>query len=161
MHNQTTKSQSLNARVCEWPLSMIGPEGPQLLTFDILGMGDAAPRRAGIFLYAKRLKDGQWQALYIGETGNLQNRLSFNEIAADALLSGATDIHVLLLDGDAKLRRDLCEKFIFTNRPPLNEQASRRVAPVAAATAASDKPRAQKRQGQNRQGQNRQGTTAA
>lgn len=125
---------------------MIGPEGPQLLSFDILGMGDTAPRRPGIFVYAKRLKDGQWQALYIGETANLQNRLSFNEIAADALLSGATDIHVLLMDGDPKLRRDLCEKFIFTNRPPLNEQARKRVAPAAAA-AATNKPRTPKRQG--------------
>lgn len=131
MHNQNTKTQSLNARTCEWALSMIGPEGPQLLTFDILGVGESAPRRAGIFVYAKRLADGQWQALYIGESGNLQNRLSFNEIAADALLSGATDIHVLLLDGDAKLRRDLCEKFIFTNRPTLNEQARARVAQPA------------------------------
>ena len=142
MHNLNTKTQSLNARSCEWPLSMVGPDGPQMLTFDILGMGDAAPRRAGIFVYAKRLRDGQWQALYIGETGNLQNRLSFNEIAADALLSGATDIHVMLLDGDAKVRRDLCEKFIFTNRPPLNEQARARVTPALAT-----KPRTAKRQG--------------
>jgi len=144
VHNKGAKTMPLNARVCEWPLSMIGPDGPQLLTFDILGMGDAAPRRAGIFVYTKRLKDGQWQPLYIGETSNLQNRLSFNEIAADALLSGATDIHVLLMDGDAKIRRDLCEKFIFTNRPPLNEQARPRVAP-----ATPTKPRTTKRQGTN------------
>jgi hypothetical protein len=139
MHNQNTKTQSLNARSCEWPLSMLGPDGPQLLAFDILGVGESAPRRPGIFVYAKRLADGQWQALYIGESANLQNRLSFNEIAADALLSGATDIHVLLTDGDAKLRRDLCEKFIFTNRPTLNEQTRQRPVQPAAAKARTAK----------------------
>jgi hypothetical protein len=61
--------------------------------------------------------------LYIGESSNLQNRLAFNEIAADALLSGATDIHILTLDINATARRDLCEKLVFTNRPPLNEEA--------------------------------------
>ena len=110
----------------DWPLSLIGPEGAQLVKFSILGIGEAAPRKAGIFIYAKRGADRQWQSLYIGETGNLQARLAFNEIAADALLSGATDIHILTLDADAGTRRDLCEKFVFTNRPPLNEEARTR-----------------------------------
>lgn len=113
---------SMTAKACDWPLSMIGLDGPQLLSFDILGIGEAAPRCAGIFIYAKRTPDRQWQALYIGESSNLRNRLTFNEIAADALLSGATDIHVLRTNSTAGSRRDLCEKLVFTNRPPLNEE---------------------------------------
>jgi hypothetical protein len=104
-----------------WPLSLIGPDGPQLLEFEIMGLGDAAPRKAGIFIYARK-RSGEWQPLYIGESANLQSRLAFNEIAADALLSGATDIHILKLAGDAKERRDLSDRLILTNRPPLNEE---------------------------------------
>lgn len=112
---------SWTAKTCDWPLSMIGLDGPQMLSFDVLGMGEPAPRAAGIFIYAKRTHDQQWQALFVGESSNLRNRLAFNEIAADALLSGATDIHVLLTNSNTASRRDICEKLIFTNRPPLNE----------------------------------------
>lgn len=105
----------------DWPLSLIGPDGPELLKFDILGLGEPAPRKSGIFIYARK-RAGVWQALYIGESANLSARLSFNEIAADALLSGATDIHILKLSGDAAHRRDLTERLILTNAPPLNEE---------------------------------------
>lgn len=115
---------SMTAKNCDWPLSMIGLHGPQLLSFDVLGIGEAAPRSAGVFIYAKRTPDRQWQALYIGESSNLRNRLAFNEIAADALLSGATDIHIMLTNLGPSARRDLCEKLVFTNRPPLNEELS-------------------------------------
>ena len=104
-----------------WPLSLLGPDGPQLLMFDILGLGDAAPRVPGVFIYARK-REGAWQALYIGESANLADRLSFNEIAADALLSGATDIHVLRLDGDAAARRAVADRLIVTNAPTLNEE---------------------------------------
>ena len=99
---------------------MLGPEGPQLLMFDILGLGEAAPKGSGVFIYARR-RAGEWQALYIGESANMADRLAFNEIAADALLSGATDIHVLRLNEDAKARRDIVDRLILTNAPALNE----------------------------------------
>ncbi|MEQ1755205.1 MAG: hypothetical protein ABL973_13850 [Micropepsaceae bacterium] len=118
---------------------MVGPEGAQLVKFSVLGIGEAAPRKPGIFIYAKRGADRQWQALYIGETVNMQDRLAFNEIAADALMSGATDIHILPLGADAGTRRDLCEKFVFTNRPSLNEEAR------AQATTASQQKSVRKR----------------
>jgi hypothetical protein len=99
---------------------MLGPEGPQLLMFEILGLGEAAPKAPGVFIYARR-RAGEWQALYIGESANMADRLAFNEIAADALLSGATDIHVLRLNEDAKARRDIVDRLILTNAPALNE----------------------------------------
>jgi hypothetical protein len=100
---------------------MLGPDGPQLLMFEILGLGEQAPRGPGVFIYARK-RGTEWQALYIGESSNLADRLSFNEIAADALLSGATDIHVLRLDGDATTRRDVADRLIVTNAPTLNEE---------------------------------------
>ncbi len=108
---------------------MLGPDGPQLLMFEILGLGEAAPKGPGLFVYARR-KAGTWQALYIGETANLADRLAFNEIAADALLSGATDIHVLRLNEDAAARRDIVERLILTNAPALNEEDRIRLSSV-------------------------------
>ena len=115
-----------------------------MLGFQIMGIGEAAPRKAGIFIYARQ-RAGEWQALYIGESANMSARLAFNEIAADALLSGATDIHVLKLDADAKDRRDLTDRLILTNRPPLNEEERTRLETVkdeAAQKVAKDKSRA-------------------
>lgn len=114
-----------------WPLSLIGSEGAQMLAFKVMGLGEAAPRKPGIFIYARR-RSGEWQALYIGESANLSARLAFNEIAADALLSGATDIHVLKTGIGAKERRDLADQLILTNRPPLNEEERARIAAPAA-----------------------------
>jgi hypothetical protein len=109
---------------------MLSPDGPQLLMFDILGLGEAAPKGPGIFIYARR-REGEWQPLYIGESANLADRLAFNEIAADALLSGATDIHVLRLSNDTGARRDIVDRLILTNAPPLNEDDRIRLTAVA------------------------------
>lgn len=114
---------------------MLGPEGPQLLMFEILGLGEAAPKGPGLFIYARRT-DGNWQALYVGESANLRDRLAFNEIAADALLSGATDIHVLRLNEDAAARRDIADRLILTNAPALNEDDRVRLAMVGQTTKA-------------------------
>ena len=114
-----------------WPLSLLGPDGPQLLPFNILGLGEAAPKGPGVFIYARR-RENDWQALYIGETANLADRLAFNEIAADALLSGATDIHVLRLTEDAKARRDIADRLIVTNAPALNEEERVRLSKITA-----------------------------
>jgi hypothetical protein len=117
-----------------WPLSLLGPEGPQLLMFDIIGLGEQAPKHPGVFIYARR-RGNEWQALYIGESANLADRLSFNEIAADALLSGATDIHVLRLDGDPQVRRDVADRLIVTNAPPLNDEERVRLTTAGAPKA--------------------------
>lgn len=124
-------SRRLEQRTWEWPLSLVGARGPDLLTFRILGLGETAPRSPGLFIYARRAPAGEWQALFIGEAANLRNRLAFNEIAADALLSGATDIHVLETSGDAAARRDMCERLVFTIRPRLNQDPANRNEGVA------------------------------
>ncbi len=113
-----------------WPLSLVGIDGPQLIRFNIMGIGETAPRKAGIFIYARRVNK-DWRAIYIGESANLCTRLSFNEIAADALLSGATDIHIMQLFADATTRRDLAERLIATNRPLLNEDERIHIKPIS------------------------------
>ena len=121
-----------------WPLSLLGEDGPQMLQFDVMGLGESAPRKAGIFIYASR-RAGEWRALYIGESADLSARLAFNEIAADALLSGATDIHVLKTNVDAKDRRDIADRLILTNAPPLNEEERIKLETTAGKTQSTPK----------------------
>lgn len=118
------EAKALAQATSDWPLSLVGTHGPQMLTFSIIGLGETAPSGAGVFIYARRDVGGQWQALYIGETSDLRSRLSFNEIAADALMSGATDIHVLMTGNDTDARRETCEQMIRVNRPTLNEMSA-------------------------------------
>ena len=132
-----TPVQPMHEKTSLWPLSLIGDNGPQLLSFDIMPLSASAPRKPGIFIYARR-RAGEWEALYIGESADLSARLAFNEIAADALLSGATDIHVLKLNTDAKERRDIADRLILTNRPPLNEEERVKLTVFADDTEASN-----------------------
>jgi hypothetical protein len=103
-----------------WPLSLVAPDGPRGLAFRIQGIGEQAPRRPGIFIYAKRAADGSWQPLYIGESDNLRARLAFNEIAGDAILLGASDVHIRDLSEPPAIRRELVDRLIATNAPTLN-----------------------------------------
>src|SRR5690348_11448144 len=102
-----------------WPLSLVAPDGPRGLAFRIQGIGEQGPRHAGIFIYAKRGSDGSWQALYVGESDNLKSRLAFNEIAGDALLLGASDVHIRELSETAAIRREMVDRLIATNSPTL------------------------------------------
>jgi hypothetical protein len=120
-----------------WPLSLVAPDGPRGLAFRIQGIGEQAPRRAGIFIYAKCTSDGSWQALYVGESDNLKTRLAFNEIAGDALLLGASDVHIRELSEPAAIRRELVDRLIATNAPALNSDERARLGDVAKAAPKS------------------------
>lgn len=130
-----SSAQPKRASIHLWPLSLLGEHGPQMLKFEVMGVGESASRKAGIFIYACR-RAGQWRALYIGESADLSARLAFNEIAADALLSGATDIHILKTNIDAKERRDIADRLILTNAPPLNEEERIKLESMTDATTA-------------------------
>jgi hypothetical protein len=116
-----------------WPVSLVAPDGPRGLAFRIQGIGEQAPRRAGIFIFAKRGSDGSWQALYVGESDNLRARLAFNEIAGDALLLGASDVHIRELSEPAAIRREMVDRLIATNAPALNGEERMRFSDVAKA----------------------------
>ena len=120
-----------NAHSHIWPLSLVAPDGPRGLAFTIQGIGEQAPRKAGLFIYAKLDADGSWQALYIGESDNLRARLAFNEIAGDAMLLGASDVHIRDLSEPSAIRRELVDRLIATNAPTLNSDERTRFADVA------------------------------
>jgi hypothetical protein len=122
MQANSTKTGRIpqNAHSHIWPLSLVAPDGPRGLAFTIQGIGEQAPRRPGLFIYAKRTADGMWQALYVGESDNLRTRLAFNEIAGDAILHGASDVHIRELSEPAAIRRELVDRLIATNAPTLN-----------------------------------------
>jgi hypothetical protein len=114
---------------------LVAPDGPRGLAFRIQGIGEPAPRRAGIFIYAKRGTDGSWQPLYIGESDNLRSRLAFNEIAGDAILLGASDVHIRELSETPVIRRELVDRLIATNAPLLNSDERVRLADATSAAA--------------------------
>ena len=127
---RTRLSQQADSHI--WPLSLVAPDGPRGLAFRIQGIGEQAPRRPGIFIYSKRSSDGSWQALYIGESDNLRARLAFNEIAGDAILLGASDVHIRELSEPPAIRRELVDRLIATNAPALNGDDRLRFAEVTA-----------------------------
>jgi hypothetical protein len=112
-------------------LSLVAPDGPRGLAFTVQGIGEQAPRRPGLFIYAKRSSDGSWQALYIGESDNLRSRLAFNEIAGDAMLLGASDVHIRELSEPTAIRREIVDRLIATNAPTLNGEERVQFADVA------------------------------
>ncbi len=123
-----------------WPVSLVAPEGPRGLAFTIQGIGEQAPRRPGLFIYAKRSADGSWQALYIGESDNLRARLAFNEIAGDAMLLGASDVHIRDLSEPAAIRREIVDRLVATNSPTLNGDERVRFSDIARPAGESPRP---------------------
>jgi hypothetical protein len=125
-----------------WPISLAAPEGPRGLAFRIQGIGERAPRRPGLFIYAKKAPDGLWQALFVGESDNLRARLAFNEIVADAMLLGASDVHIRELGEPAEIRREFVDRLIATNAPVLNGDERIRFADILRPSSPQAKPTA-------------------
>lgn len=125
---------------------MLGPDGPRELNFKIYPLGSAAPREPGVFIYATRTATGDWRALYIGETSDLRARLAFNEIVADAILFGATDVHILTMRETPEYRREVVDQLVATNAPPLNGDERKHVMELLASTdEAPPPPKTQRR----------------
>lgn len=77
----------------------------------------------GNYIYAKTNVAGQWQALYIGQTSSLSQRLGGHEKERAAKLRyGATHIQAHLAGYDEQSRRAEETDLIRRYRPPLNEQ---------------------------------------
>jgi predicted GIY-YIG superfamily endonuclease len=75
----------------------------------------------GNYIYAKRNPSGNWQAVYIGQTSSLSQRLATHEKQQSAIRRwGAT--HILAhLSGSEIVRRSEESDLIKAYRPPLNE----------------------------------------
>ncbi len=76
----------------------------------------------GNYIYAKRNSDGKWQAVYIGQTSSLSQRLASHDEEQTAIRYGAT--HILAhLNPDERARKSEEADLISTYVPPLIQGA--------------------------------------
>ena len=104
---------------CSW--SSLG----QNFNFEIHPAYTTFRKVQGVYIMARR-NGLYWEALYIGEAENLNDRvgdkLRHHEHWQDAANLGATHIHVLQTQGIRQNRLDLETALRATYKPPLNKQ---------------------------------------
>jgi hypothetical protein len=105
-----------------WLVSLGGFQGPQSVAMDIYRLGEGLPRGPGTFLVAGR-QNNRWQSLYVGETADLRSRVPGHEALPEALLLGATHVHILR-EGESLDRRAAADRLIFMYGPVLNAAAA-------------------------------------
>jgi hypothetical protein len=76
----------------------------------------------GNYMYVKRLPNGNYLPLYIGETQNLSDRHSDHERLADAKRAGATHLMAHTTPAGEKARKDEEKDLIAYWNPVLNIQ---------------------------------------
>ena len=76
----------------------------------------------GNYIYAKKNAIGQWQAVYIGQTRSLSQRLASHEKEQAAIRNGATHLQAHLSGYDEGSRRTEETDLIKRYRPPCNDQ---------------------------------------
>lgn len=100
---------------CSWKISPT-----QHLSMDIYDKNDGWRNVPGLYIFAKRYGD-YWQAIYIGQTDNFNDRLPHHGMLNDAVRMGATHIHAVIVE--SSYQRDAWEKaLIQIYQPPLNTQ---------------------------------------
>jgi hypothetical protein len=101
-----------------WMTSIGGFRGPQALQMEIYRLGEALPSGPGVFIFAGH-NTRRWTALYAGETIDLRTRAPGHETLPEALLLGATHVHIARID-DPNTRRSAAERLVFMYGPPMN-----------------------------------------
>jgi hypothetical protein len=74
----------------------------------------------GVFIFAARLADGNWNPLYIASTRNLAQRIRSDEKWPWAVRLGATGVLACAVD-DGTRRIKLVAEMIARLKPPLND----------------------------------------
>jgi hypothetical protein len=98
--------------------SIGGFRGPQSIHMEIYRLGDALPPGPGVYLFAGH-NTRRWAAIYVGETSDLRSRVPGHEALPEALLLGATHIHLARIE-DPVLRRSAAERLVFMYGPTMN-----------------------------------------
>jgi predicted GIY-YIG superfamily endonuclease len=87
------------ADTCNWP----GVSGKSY-TYHVHPIETALKAEAGNYIYAKLNQQGQWEPLYIGETDDLDQRVTTHEKRECVRRNGGTHIHAHLTLGDRSVR---------------------------------------------------------
>lgn len=76
----------------------------------------------GNYIFAKKTADGDWTPVYIGETGNLKDRLSNHEKMPCVERYGGTHVHVHVSSADKKTRTAEESDLVAKWDPPCNKE---------------------------------------
>jgi predicted GIY-YIG superfamily endonuclease len=87
-----------NVDTCSWP----GASG-KTYSYHVYPFETKLKAEAGNYIYAK-LVNGKWAPLYIGETDDLDNRMSTHEKRDCVRRNGVTHVHAHLTPGDRSIR---------------------------------------------------------
>lgn len=100
---------------CNWPLG-----NGQSLELDVFPKNKGWNAVAGIYIFAYQLPDGNWAAVYVGQTDNFSTRMPNHERLNEAVQAGATHIHAKVVN--SQQNRNLWESMLIRNlQPPLND----------------------------------------
>ena len=92
--------------------------------FQVFPFGTPFVERPGLYVFCAPISQGNWNALYVGQTHNLQDRvgsgLSTHHRYFSASLTGATHIAVELFPGPEAQRLAAEQDLISALSPPLN-----------------------------------------
>jgi len=110
-----TSMESTKTRTCTWT----GASGSSY-TYYIFPVNTSFEARAGNYIFCRETSAGRWSPQYIGQAGNLGDRLADHDKEACAKQNGATHVHARLNPVEAdrlKEEKDLILRF----QPPCNE----------------------------------------
>ncbi len=100
---------------CNWPLG-----NGQHLEFDVIENNEVWKAMAGLYIFTYQLHNGNWRAIYIGQTNNFSMRMPNHDRMNEAALAGATHIHAKSVFSQQD--RDLWESNLINHlQPPLNQ----------------------------------------
>jgi hypothetical protein len=101
--------------ICNWPLG-----NGEALQFEVLAKNEGWNAIAGLYIFAYQLQNGNWQAVYIGQTDNFSLRMPNHDRLDAAVRAGATHIHAKVVN--SQQNRDLWESMLIRNlQPQLNQ----------------------------------------
>ena len=103
-------------------IELMGGEGRY--TYWVYPINTTFKDEPGNYVYAKRNSTGKWQAVYIGQTSSLSQRLASLEAERTAIRYGAT--HILAhLNPDERARKNEEADLINSLVPPLVSSVGR------------------------------------
>ena len=97
-------------------------------TFWIYPIGTNFCDKPGNYVYSRQTQPGMWSPVYVGQTENLNDRLSNHEKELHAIRNGATHIHAHVNNGTKQDRLDEETDLIRRWHPVCNARATIRTA---------------------------------
>lgn len=101
-------------------------------TFETYPLGTAFKQVGGIYIFCKRASNGNWDPLYVGETGDFNERLNTalqrHQAWPACCAGGATHVSVMIVGGGTIMGRSqrlaLETELRHSLNPPCNRQAA-------------------------------------